>query len=202
LWPDSDAALASQSLHTLVYSLNSLLGDATLNRAAPVVNEGGAYRLNTAAGVGVDLARFEALALLGDRQRRAADDVAASIWYEAAIALYRGDLCGGGDVNAAIERERVRALYLTLAARLADFYQQQGNLTAALAHALRVLHLDPCREDAHRLAMRCYVRLGERAQALRQYQLCERILRAEFEMAPEAATTALFDQVRLAPEQV
>ena len=167
-----------------------------------MINEGGAYRLNSEAGVGVDLARFEALALLGDRQRRAADDVAASSAYEAAIALYQGDLCGGSDLNAAIERERLRALYLTLVARLADFYQQQGDLTAALGHALRVLHLDPCREDAHRLAMRCYVRLGERAQALRQYRLCERILRTEFDMAPEAATRALFDLVRRAPEQV
>jgi DNA-binding SARP family transcriptional activator len=62
-----------------------------------------------------------------------------------------------------------------------------------------MLASDPCREDAHRLVMRCYVRLGERAQALRQYQLCKQILRAEYDVAPEDATTALYDRVRLEP---
>jgi DNA-binding SARP family transcriptional activator len=201
LWPESDTPLASQSLHSLVYSLHTLLGDE-IGGAAPVVNCGGTYRLNAGAGVGVDLANFEALALLGDRQRRADDQLSASVSYEEAIALYRGDLCGGSDLAAIVERERLRGMYLTLMARLADFYQQRGDPGAALAHALRLLQCDPCREDAHRRAMQSYVRLGERAQALRQYRLCERVLRAEFDIAPEPATQALFDEVRLVPEQV
>jgi hypothetical protein len=61
---------------------------------------------------------------------------------------------------------------------------------------------DPCREDGHRTAMRCHVRLGERAQALRQYMLCEAVLRTEFNAKPEPATTVLFDQVRLDPGSV
>jgi DNA-binding SARP family transcriptional activator len=201
LWPESEAALASQSLHTLVYSLHTLLGDV-MGGAAPVVSRGGAYRLNLEAGISVDLARFEAWAREGDRLRRSDDLSAARLAYEQAVGLYRGDLCGGSDLSAAIERERLRALYLTLTARLANFYAQLGEPVAALAHALRVLQCDPCREDAHRLAMQCYVRVGERAQALRQYQLCARILRAEFDMAPEPTTLALFDLVRLAPERV
>src|SRR5215216_857527 len=36
LWPDSDATLAGQSLHTLVYSLHRVLGDA-LDGAPPIV---------------------------------------------------------------------------------------------------------------------------------------------------------------------
>jgi hypothetical protein len=50
--------------------------------------------------------------------------------------------------------------------------------------------------------MRCYVRLGERAQALHQYRLCEAMLRSEFQATPEPATTELFDRIRLAPEHV
>ena len=47
--------------------------------------------------------------------------------------------------------------------------------------------------------MRCYVRVGQRAQALRQYQLCKAILLDEFDAEPEPATTALYQQVRLDP---
>jgi DNA-binding SARP family transcriptional activator len=50
--------------------------------------------------------------------------------------------------------------------------------------------------------MRCHVRRGERSQALRQYRLCQQILRAEFDAAPEPATEALFEQVRLAPSAI
>jgi DNA-binding SARP family transcriptional activator len=71
-----------------------------------------------------------------------------------------------------------------------------------LEHAQCLLVHDPCREDAHRLAMRCYVRRGERAQAVQQYRLCEQILRAELDARPEHATMALFDQVRLNPDSV
>jgi DNA-binding SARP family transcriptional activator len=65
-----------------------------------------------------------------------------------------------------------------------------------------VLAHDPCREDAHRLVMRCHVRRGERAQALHQYRVCVDILRAAFETIPEPATVALFDQVRRTPGSV
>jgi hypothetical protein len=41
------------------------------------------------------------------------------------------------------------------------------------------------------------VRLGERIQAFRQYQLCQELLQQEFDAAPEQDTVALFDQIRL-----
>jgi DNA-binding SARP family transcriptional activator len=47
--------------------------------------------------------------------------------------------------------------------------------------------------------MRCHVRLGERAQAFRQYQICERMLAEEFGVRPEPLTVSLFEQVRTSP---
>jgi DNA-binding SARP family transcriptional activator len=73
---------------------------------------------------------------------------------------------------------------------------------AALAYALRLIACDPCREDAHRVVMRARVRQGERAQALRQYRLCERVLREEFDARPEALTTELFERIRVDPGSV
>jgi DNA-binding SARP family transcriptional activator len=61
---------------------------------------------------------------------------------------------------------------------------------------------DLCREDAHRAMMCCYVRLGERAAALHHYRICQDILGAEFDMVPEQQTTALFELIRLHPEQI
>jgi DNA-binding SARP family transcriptional activator len=201
LWPESDPALSAQSLHSLVYGLNRTLS-GYLGGALPIVRGDGCYRLNSAAGVGVDVADFDALADEGDRRRRTGDGGGTAALYGRAARLYRGDLCIGGDLHTVVERERLRARHLTLLAYIADHLFVTGNYTGCLLHALDLLGHDPCREDAHRLLMRAYVRLGERAQALRQYRLCERTLREEFDAPPEPETTELFDQVRLKPQDV
>lgn len=201
LWPDRSDKLAGQSLNTLVYALHKALGDA-LGGAAPVQHADGHYRLNSESGVGVDVACFESLVKNGEERARSGHLDAAAVVYNQAAALYQGDLCGGDDVRATMERERLRMLYLTLLARLAEFHYSRRDCEACLQAALELLRKDPCREDAHRMVMRCYVRRGERTQALRQYRLCEAILRAEFDVTPERPTTALFDQVRLDPESV
>ena len=201
LWPDADPMLAHQSLNSLVYSVRKQLGDA-LERASPIRYLDGSYWLNREAGVGVDLACYVALVAQGDRQSRAGDLAEAMQTYGRALALYRGDLWSGPDLQATIERERLRASCLTLLARLADYAYACGEYCTCLEYAGRLLALDPCREDAHRLMMRCEVHLGERAQALRQYHVCADVLRAEFGAAPEPATVALYEQVRLDPASV
>ena len=198
LWPEAETGLAGQSLNSLVYGLNRQLAGA-LDGAAPLVHDRGHYRLNVEAGVGVDVACFNALAEAGARQASAGDQAAAASAYRRAVSLYRGDLSAGSDVRAIMQREHLRARHLTMLAHLADHHFASGDYQACQDYARRLLDADPCREDAHRLVMRCYVRLGERAQALRQYQLCRAILRAEFDALPEPATTALFEQVRLDP---
>jgi DNA-binding SARP family transcriptional activator len=201
LWPGIDVALSSQSLNSLVYSLHKSLSGAIAG-APPVLYTDGAYRLNRELGVSVDVAWFEACVKAGDRHSREGNEASASAFYGQAVKLYSGDLCAGTDVHILVERERLRAVYLTVLARLAAACFDIGDYAACLDYARQILAHDPCREDAHRLIMRCYVRQGARAQALRQYRICEGILQHEFDVAPEPATTLLFDQVRHDPSSV
>ena len=70
LWPVSDTALAREALYSRVRGLHMRLG-AAMGGRAPVLLVDGCYRLNSAAGVGVDMACFDALATAGDREARA-----------------------------------------------------------------------------------------------------------------------------------
>lgn len=196
LWPRQEDALASESLNNLVYQLHKLMGDA-LGGSSPVLCSGGYCLLNTNAGIVVDTAQFDALVARGEETSH--DPSLAMQWYRRALSLYHGDLCVGDDTRALIERERLRARYLTLLAYLADYYFARDDLANTLLYAERLLESDPCREDAHRLVMRAYTCRGERAQALRQYQLCAKLLREEFDAAPERATQELYDLIRLGP---
>src|SRR5262245_41434982 len=108
LWSTSDSILANQSLNSLVYSLHKLIGDA-LGNTLPVLHEEGFYRLNVEAGVGVDVACFDAFTQAGDQQFRAGNLPVAAEFYSRSVRLYRGDLYSSTDVHAVIERERLRA---------------------------------------------------------------------------------------------
>lgn len=201
LWPDTSIVLAVQSLNSLVYSLSKMLSHA-IGGAAPVLHPDGSYQLNRGAGVGTDIQSFDHLVQTGQDHSRAGRPGAAAIAYQLATELYAGDLYAASDSHAVVERERLRAVFHTLLARLAGHHYDKRDYAVALDYSLRLLASDPTREDAHRMAMRCYVHGGERAQALRQYRLCERILQAEFDAKPEPATLALFDRVRRDPDSV
>jgi DNA-binding SARP family transcriptional activator len=122
--------------------------------------------------------------------------------YRRAADLYRGDLCLAPDAQTIIECERLRSRYLMVLAQLAEHYFLTGDYITALDYLWRLLKRDPYREDAHRLVMRCHVRLGQRAAALHHYEICVDILHAAFDAAPEAATVALFEQIRREPDQM
>ena len=111
--------------------------------------------------------------------------------YRSALELYAGDLTIGYSIQHVIERERLRARYLSIYAHLADLHFEAGDYEQTLVNALRLLAYDPCREDAHRMAMRCYVRLGQRAQAMRQYRICAEVLALEYDARPEELTEEL-----------
>ncbi|MCL4266849.1 MAG: hypothetical protein KJ069_26955 [Anaerolineae bacterium] len=201
VWPGHAPDLAGQSLNSLTHSLRKLLSDQ-IGGDTPVLHEDGYYRLNQAAGVGVDVSCFETLVKSGDQHILAKDPAIAISLYTQAAQIYRGDLCAGTDINSVMVRERLRAHFLTVLARLADYYFSAGEYGRCLQYANRLLENDACREDAHRLVMRCYVRGGQRAQALRQYHLCVDVLHTEFDAVPEQQTLLLYDQVRLTPHTV
>ncbi|HEY0736832.1 MAG TPA: BTAD domain-containing putative transcriptional regulator [Herpetosiphonaceae bacterium] len=201
LWPDTSSTLAGQSLNSLVYTLHKQLGQH-IGGALPVVHTNGYYRLNQESGITTDLAYFEALISKAEQWRHRGDAAAAMLTYTQAISLYHGDLTCDSDLQASIERERLRACYLNVLAWLADYHYERHEYATSLNYAHQLLLNDSCREDAHRLVMRCYVRRNERAQALRQYHLCASMLRAEFDTTPEPATLALFERIRLTPESI
>jgi DNA-binding SARP family transcriptional activator len=201
LWPASSPVLASQSLNTLVYTIQRVVTDALQGKPA-ILNEGGRYRLNSEAGIDVDVVEFDRLIDRGDRLGRTADRRGAMEAYVLAARLYGGDLILGHDIGEIIERERLRGRYLHARCRLGEYAYAAGNLELSLHEAVGVLVHDPCCEGAHRLAMRSYLHLGQRAQALRQYRLCQSALETEYGARPERATEDLYELIRVDPSAV
>jgi len=200
LWPEQSAGLAGQALNSLTSELNKLCRKHFACDPL-ILHEQGYYRFNYEAGVGTDIDQFYAWAAWGQQQLQAGDSVAGLAGCEQAVALYRadlgcGDLSGDFSIGALLARERLRTTLLDLLTALANYYYTHGDAVQALHYLQRLLAREPCREDAHRQVMHCYLHLGQRLGALPQYQLCAQILALEFAAQPEPATVELFDQIR------
>ena len=93
------------------------------------------------------------------------------------------------------ERERLRSLYLNTLAHLMRFYQQQEVYDKGLRYGLKILDIDPLREEVHRDLMRLYVANGQRPLAIRQYQMCCNLLAEELGITAMEETQLLYAQI-------
>jgi LuxR family transcriptional regulator, maltose regulon positive regulatory protein len=201
LWPHSNLKKARWSLNSAIHSLRKLLGEcaAASSRAASssssyVVLEEGYYRLCSEVQVLSDVEQFDSFYEEGRRLHREGRVEQAASHYERAISLYRGEylLEDLYEDWTMVERERLSNAYIDMLGRLALYYFKTDEHQESIRASYRILEKDRCHEESYRMLMRSYWRLGLRGRALRQYRLCERILRQECGGAPSPETQALY----------
>lgn len=112
------------------------------------------------------------------------------------LGLYKGDLLEGLYNDWALrERERLRALYLRSLIYLLQFYDFHRAYEKAIDYGQRILDLDPLREEIHREMIRLYWENGQRAMAVRQYEICRATLDKELGISPMEDTQRLYTQI-------
>ena len=85
--------------------------------------------------------------------------------------------------------ERARLTALGVAARVLG---ERGDLPRALAFAAEAVELAPFRESGYATLMRLQLDAGDRAEALRTYERCRRLLADELGVDPAPETEAVF----------
>ena len=80
--------------------------------------------------------------------------------------------------------------------RLATSADAGNDAARAIAAAERLVALDPTREDRARVALKIVARHRGRDAALERARLLTNLLRSELDVAPEAATRALVEEIR------
>jgi DNA-binding SARP family transcriptional activator len=198
-WPDQEPEACRRNLHQTVYSLRH-----TLRRFRPQVRyvlfEGDCYFLNEEVDVWIDAEAFSEHVENGQRLEEEAEIQDALAEYGNAVSLYHGHLLEESlyDDWLGVERERLRSEFRLAVGRLADSYIDRAEFSAAVILCQKALSLDRCDEEAHRRLMLCYEAQGQRHLALRQFGACVHALRADINLAPDAATTALHKRLKRA----
>ena len=172
LWINADDERAGASLRSSLWRLN---------RSGHRLVEATPMQLRLAPAIDVDLRRALALA------QRLLDGTASDEDLDAAEASLDGEVLPDWyDDWLLFERERFRQLSLHALEVLSDRLVDAGLLARALLAALAAVRGEPLRESAHRALIRVHLAEGNRAEALRQGELCRRILHDRLGVQPSS----------------
>jgi DNA-binding SARP family transcriptional activator len=198
LWPESNLKKARWSLNSAIHVLRKLLSNCPASVLENyILLEEGYYRLCPTVWVETDVDEFDVSYEQGRRLEKAHRTEEAAAEYEKAIELYRGDYLVEDLYEdwTMVERERLANAYVDMLGRLAVRYMESGQYQETIRACYKLLEKDRCHEDSYRLLMRCYVSLGLRGRALRQYRLCEEALEQEYGTAPSLETRSLYSSL-------
>lgn len=192
LWPELDPDAGLRNLHQVLFAARRILepGRAARAQATVLPLRQQMLALQPAGALWVDVEAFQAAA----EAAQGADEPAT---YEAALALYSGDLLPDElyEEWAAQPREALRETFLRLLGELARLSEARGELERAIAAWERLVAADAAREEAHVGLMRAYALAGRRQQALRQYQRLRAALERELDAEPEPGSTELYQRI-------
>lgn len=202
LWPETEPEAGAVRLRVVVHALRRLIEPPGLRgKWAFIRNEGDRYYFDAQAPCRVDVKEFRTQVGLGQRAETQGNSETAIHAYKAAVQLYRGDFLEDEPFAdwCWTEREHIRETCLDALKRLADLCGKAGEWEQGLKHLRHALRIDPLREEVHRELMRALWTIGRRDGALRQYEVCRKLLERELDVTPLPETRQLVQQIRHSP---
>lgn len=120
------------------------------------------------------------------------------------LDLYRGPFLSGFALNTSAEfeawiiqeRSNWERLYLEALAVLIEEQTVGGAYEAAIANAQRYLSTDDLAEEIHRRLIELYAAIGNRAMAIRQFEICAAVLGRELHLTPQPLTWAVYQIIQ------
>ncbi len=210
LWPGMPEKSARHNLRQVLYALRQTFGEVTTTEGDATVPlllaDRHTVQINPEAAVQVDTQQLDQLwqsSQVHDHLYLGSCEHCVQA-LEQIVNLYRGDFLADfylEDSNlfedwVAANRATYRQKVLEALEQLTDICIQKGDFEQARAYAEQQIKVDPVREHAYRQLMELLSKSGQRAEALRVYQRCSRVLDIELGTHPSRATTALFEIIR------
>ncbi|MFN8418556.1 MAG: AAA family ATPase [Anaerolineae bacterium] len=180
LWAESAEEAARKNLRNTLWTLRKTVGEDVIGADN--------NRLLLRDDVWVDVTAFEQMVM---------QPILPAV--NPNLELYGGPFLDGlalteapeFELWAVTQRERLKGLYVDLLNRLVEFRRMEQNWSAVIALAQQALLQDPLQETMYSALMDAYTRSGDRAEALRQYDLLKATLNSELGVEPLPETENL-----------
>ena len=200
LWGEAPPATWDKALTGIASKVRTLLAGGGIDGASVLTGAFGCYRLDLPAGTWVDVivaanAAEEAEEALASGDLSRAKEAAAL-----ADSLVREPFLPGEDGLWVEEKRRelgeLRARALSV---LADAHLRSDDAHEAAKWAKQAIALEPFRESGYRHLMEAHAAAGNRAEALRVYDQCRRLLAEELGTYPSPETERIYRPLLEAP---
>lgn len=199
-WGHLSEDRARKALSTEVWRMCQALGRVGMDTGRALVRtpQGIGYTSLPEHRLDVDELRH-AMAVVRSTDPAAADRAALST-VEAGVAAYRGDLLDTVYSDwCLLWRESMRAQHNEALEFLLAAAMARRDWPGGLRHGRALLAIDPLMEHVHRAVMRCHFHNGDRPLAMRQYALCEQLLREELGVEPMDETRLIQETILAVP---
>jgi DNA-binding SARP family transcriptional activator/basic membrane lipoprotein Med (substrate-binding protein (PBP1-ABC) superfamily) len=193
LWGDAPPATWDKALSVLVSKLRVVLAESGVDGASALTAAFGCYQLDLPEGAWVDVLAAESAAK--EAEGFLDTDELESAMAAAALAesVTRSPFLPGDDGPWVEEKRRelaeVRARALSA---LAEASLRTDKPAEAVRWARLAVEAEPFRESGYRRLMEAHVAAGNRAEALRVYERCRRLLAEELGAYPSPETEAIY----------
>ncbi len=186
LWPDSSPAELKMRFKNTIYRLRRAAGKELIL----FDEDEDIYRFDRSLDYDEDSESFLRELDLAEKASTLEEKI---YHYRAAHKYYKGDYLPDLNENwVIVRREQLNRRFVDSLLKLASLEMETRQYESALNCVQRLLTLDPCLEEAHRLAMLIHAAMGNRAGVIRQYELCRQALQQEFNTAPSVQTQNLY----------
>ncbi len=202
LWGQASETNALGGLRKVLAELRSAIGPY-------LVEQNRSVAFNQDLPSFVDVVQFEQRLSEGLVRKAELLNSAQSAALQKAVDLYTNDFLNGFYIRRApvfedwvtLTRERLRLNALDGLYLLGKAAYRQSHFAASIRYTRQLLELEPCHEEAHRQLMSLYALTGQRDMALLQYETCQNILEATYQIAPQEETISLYERILQEPAQ-
>ncbi len=192
-WPECPPARGANNLSIAIYQIRAWFKDEADTRTLGICVQQGLYCLDPEGSSWVDVEEFETRLAEARTALQTRNKDRAREHFAAAVELYRGDFLESDPYEEwTVEPRQAYASGCRQAIGwLASDAAELGDWPKVIELAERMLRRDSCDEDGHRWLMTAHWRMGNRAQALHQYQACSKRLEEELGVTPSEETRQL-----------
>jgi YVTN family beta-propeller protein len=200
LWGEDPPATWDKALTVLVSKLRGLLADRGIDGAEALTSAFGCYRLVLPEQSWVDVVAAASAAQEAEEALAAGELESAKAAAALAASLVREPFLPGEEGTWIEEKRhefgdiRIRAL-----STLCDACLRSGDAPQAVRWAEQTIALEPFRETGYRRLMEAHAAGGNRAEALRVYERCRRLLAEELGAYPSPETESIYRGLLAAP---
>lgn len=196
LWPEATEATSLRDFKVAYNALLKVLEPSRQPRteSAYVIRKHSMYKLMTNHCITSDLELFKKFITNGLQEK---NPLLSNEWLLRCIELYKGEIIGDKLQLEWLQdlRTDIKNLYMQAIERLAQNFIRLKDFKQTIYWAEQLLKQDETWEEAYRLIMYGYYQLQNRAQAVKWFEKCEKVLKQELNIEPMETTIQMFDMI-------